>query len=120
MTHKVIQIALAGHENTSSTQCNLTLVALCDDGTMWTSYNDKTLCGTSGERNPWMQVIPIPGTETTMVVDGWRPILEAPTDGRWVELYNCNSRATDTGQWDHGEWNQKEGNGAMTHWRPMQ
>lgn len=32
---KVIQIAIGGHANTSQTQSDVTLVALCNDGTMW-------------------------------------------------------------------------------------
>jgi len=35
MERKPIQISAAGVENTSSTQCNLVLFALCDDGTIW-------------------------------------------------------------------------------------
>lgn len=64
MTSKVIQIALAGHENTSSTQCNLTLVALCDDGTIWTTARSDTLYGVGTERgqNGWYQVNAIPET----------------------------------------------------------
>jgi len=32
---KIIQIAACGHVNTSTTQSNLTLFALCDDGRLW-------------------------------------------------------------------------------------
>jgi len=32
---KIIQITACGHENTSSTQSNLTLFALCDNGRLW-------------------------------------------------------------------------------------
>ncbi len=32
---KIIQIAMAGHANTSGTQCDWTLIALCDDGRLW-------------------------------------------------------------------------------------
>lgn len=64
MTRKVIQIALAGHENTSSTQCNLTLVALCDDGTIWSTAHSNTIIGCGAERgqNGWYQANAIPKT----------------------------------------------------------
>lgn len=32
---KIIQIAIAGHANTSQTQSDWTLIALCDDGRLW-------------------------------------------------------------------------------------
>lgn len=32
---KVIQISAAGHDNTSTTQSNLSCFALCEDGTIW-------------------------------------------------------------------------------------
>lgn len=35
MKRKIIQIAAAGHANTSATQSDLTMFALCDDGTTW-------------------------------------------------------------------------------------
>jgi hypothetical protein len=36
---KIIQIAIAGHNNTSQTQCEWTLIALCDDGRLWGMSN---------------------------------------------------------------------------------
>lgn len=48
---KVIQVAITGHANTSQTQSDVTLVALCNDGTM------LALSGFGGE---WLE-IPMPG-----------------------------------------------------------
>jgi hypothetical protein len=36
---KIIQIAIAGHNNTPNTQCEWTLIALCDDGRLWGMSN---------------------------------------------------------------------------------
>lgn len=36
---KIIQISSCGVENTMSTQCNLLVFALCNDGTVWASRN---------------------------------------------------------------------------------
>lgn len=48
---RIIQITAAGHENVSTTQCNLTLFALCNDGTVWEMQNG---------RSNWMRVPDIP------------------------------------------------------------
>jgi hypothetical protein len=56
---KVIQIAITGHANTIQTQCDVTTIALCNDGTMWGMFNFGNDwqsiplppgCGTSDER----------------------------------------------------------------------
>jgi hypothetical protein len=56
---KVIQIAMSGHANTSTTQCDVTTIALCNDGTIWgmsdigKEWLEMPLppgCGTSDER----------------------------------------------------------------------
>lgn len=64
MTRKVTRIALAGHENTSSTQFSLTLIALCDDGTIWSTAHSDTIYGVDTERgqNGWYQANAIPET----------------------------------------------------------
>jgi hypothetical protein len=36
---KIIQIAMTGHENTPFTQSEWTLIALYDDGSLWTRNN---------------------------------------------------------------------------------
>jgi len=54
MKRKTIQIAIAGVENTASTQCNYITVALCDDGTIWEMAN---------RRNEWQQLPEIPQGE---------------------------------------------------------
>jgi hypothetical protein len=49
---KIIQIAVAGVENTSTTQCNFVTVALCDDGSV---FELKDAMGAS-----WVKYPPIP------------------------------------------------------------
>ena len=51
---KIVQIAAAGHENVSTTQSNLTLFALCNDGTVWDINNQQAT---------WRQLPPIPQAE---------------------------------------------------------
>ena len=41
---KIIQIQTCGVDNTSSTQCSFIRTALCDDGTVWESYDYKEWC----------------------------------------------------------------------------
>ncbi len=47
---KIIQIAACGTENTQSTQANLRVYALCDDGTIWSM----------SETQDWIKEPPIP------------------------------------------------------------
>jgi hypothetical protein len=62
----------------------------------------------------------------------WQPIETAPKDGTVIELMNEHNGLTDIGHWcDYstrgypslseldGEWDQEQGNGDMTHWRPL-
>ena len=49
---KVIQISACGHENTISTQSDVSLFALCSDGSMWVLSDQSML--------QWRQLPPIP------------------------------------------------------------
>ena len=53
---KVIQIAISGHANTIQTQCDLTTIALCNDGSMWGMY---------GFGNEWQEIPLPPGCRTS-------------------------------------------------------
>lgn len=48
---KIIQIAVAQTENTDDGYLNITVVALCDDGSTWRMINEK---------NGWLKFPPIP------------------------------------------------------------
>lgn len=67
------------------------------------------------------------------ISDGWQDLTTAPKDGTRVELMNAENGLKDIGEWcDYtkrgwlgpdgleGEWNTENGNGDMTHWRPIQ
>lgn len=48
---KIIQIAAAGHENVITTQCNVTLFALDDNGDVW---------GIGNQDQTWRKLPPLP------------------------------------------------------------
>lgn len=70
----------------------------------------------------------------------WQPISTAPKDGTRIEFRNEHNGLTDKGKWcdysdtpqwgrelwpewlhaDEGEWSTDEGNGDMTHWKPIE
>ena len=52
---KIIQIAFSGVENTSQTQCNAQLFALCDDGTLWMIKNND---------DKWIKIPNVPQEES--------------------------------------------------------
>jgi hypothetical protein len=64
MKRKIIQITTCGVANTASTQCNQSIIALCDDGTAW----ELT------DQHEWRQLQDIP-----------QPTLP---DGNWVATTN--------------------------------
>ena len=55
---KIIQIAIAGHENVSTTQCNFTIIALADDGTLWET--DNYTMRLSEDRQVWNRLPSLP------------------------------------------------------------
>lgn len=90
MKRKIIQIATAGHENVSATQCNLTLFALCDDGTLWETNDQKTT---------WREVSPVPQSEATSFLT---------TDGMTVPTLSQISSACGSFRHDYGLLDEQE------------
>jgi hypothetical protein len=69
---KIIQIAACGHENTSATQSNMTLFALCDDGRLW---------ALNGATWDWDAVpLPIPESDNGDPYPHWNSMSEADKD----------------------------------------
>lgn len=60
---KIIQISCCQIENTMSTQCQMMIMALCDDGTLWSTDNCRMYEGC--ELQPWHQIRPIPQIDTS-------------------------------------------------------
>lgn len=51
MTRKIIQICVAGCENTQNTQTDFIMTALCNDGTVWNRF---------GHQSNWLRIEDIP------------------------------------------------------------
>lgn len=130
---KIIQISSCGVENTMSTQCNLVVFALCNDGTVWGSrqgaYSWESLPNITQDQPPHQ-----PDSQ-------WKPIESAPKDGAVIILWNgltgFNStvgagywtneikyredlcRADEPAGWRWSSDGRKNGMTLATHWMPL-